>query len=187
MDMALIKSLGALIDVKPFGTIVTQTAGATASITGLTVDRMGQSTGSLARVLDLAVYYSAALTAGRTLSLQVTLNHSQNGTIWTPLYSEAVQLLVTAGSTATYTGIFRLTVNNSNYPNVYTGADNPSTPWNGFNLPANVAEPSVYLGSAARYLQAILTPTLSNTATDTVALLPLGIFAGYDILQAPIG
>jgi hypothetical protein len=42
----------------------------------------------------------------------------------------------------------------------------------------------VDLGNAQRYLRLIVTPTLSNTGTDTVQVMPTAVFAGFDRLAA---
>ncbi|MEJ0096080.1 MAG: hypothetical protein WDN46_22515 [Methylocella sp.] len=66
-------------------------------------------------------------------------------------------------------------------------ADNPNIPGQGFDLPGNLASPSIQLDSAHRLTRLTVTPHLSNATTDTAVIFPAGVFARFDTLEAPVG
>ena len=59
-----------------------QTAGANATVTGVTIDRGGFAGGSLPRSAEFAVAFDATLQSGKTLSVSFDVQHSTNNSTW---------------------------------------------------------------------------------------------------------
>ncbi len=170
-DIVIQKNIGAYIDQKAlFGSIANLTAGGAGNgvaVTSSSLDRQGFPTGSPPLSMDLGINWYAVLAAGKTLSLQVQLQTSPDNVNWTNYLSAASAIVATgpAGG-GTLFGVYRLIV---------PSADNP----------ANI--PGVSLNSASRYVRAVVTPTLSATATDTAQVQDINaILGGFDSLPAPI-
>jgi hypothetical protein len=113
---------------------------------------------------DILVYFETVLTAAKTLSLAITINHSPDGATWTAYATQAATVVATGAGTVT--GVARFTNG--------AAAQNPN------------GEPGLSLGSAQRYLQVVVTPHLSNTATDTATIAAIGVFGGSDSLPASL-
>jgi hypothetical protein len=181
-DFPLMKHIGDLVDTKPLSKSLSFTSGGAsdnATFTGLAVDRMASPTGSLAMTLDADIFFDATLSSGSTLSIAFDLQDSADGVNFSDYATEASAVVATGPSGGgAVQGIARLTIAN---------ADNPNIANNGFNLPGNIAAPSVSLQSARRYIRLLFTPHLSKGSVDTAVCAAFGVFAGYSTLEAPVG
>jgi len=75
-----------------------QTAGATATITGVTIDRGGFSGGSLPRSAEFAALFDTTLQSGKTLSVTFDLQHSTNNSTFTDFATSAAVVAATGPS-----------------------------------------------------------------------------------------
>ena len=99
-DTVLIRNIGQYITTRrasPAGTGA-QTAGATASITGVTIDREGFAGGSLPDSAQFAVLFDATLQSGKTLSIAFDVQHSTNNSSWTDFATNATAVVATGPS-----------------------------------------------------------------------------------------
>jgi hypothetical protein len=150
--LTLIHNVAALVTPRWAGPATgapTQTAGATAAVTGITIDRNAFNAGSLPKSAVFTANFYTSLSAGKTLSFAFEVDSSPDGSTWTSYATQAATVYASA-----------------------TGAQ------------TGQADFAVDLGNAQRYLRLIVTPTLSNTGTDTVQVIPTAVFAGFDRLPA---
>lgn len=99
-DITLIHNVGALGTTRrlsPAGTGA-QTAGATATVTGVTIDREGFAGGSLPRSVEVAALFDTTLQSGKTLSVYFDVQHSTNNTTWTDYATQASVVAATGPS-----------------------------------------------------------------------------------------
>ncbi|MEJ0093396.1 MAG: hypothetical protein WDN46_08155 [Methylocella sp.] len=176
------KHIGDLIDIKALSKSLSWTAGSAQDnvpLVGNVIDRLGFPTGSLPQTLDVGVLLDATLAAGATLSVAFDVQDSADGVNFAD-YATVPSAPYLTGPTGGghIQGVARLTLVN---------ADNPNIPGQGFNLPGNLASPSIQLDSARRFIRLTVTPHLSSATTDTAVIFPSGVFAGFDTLEAPVG
>jgi hypothetical protein len=179
-DMALQRHIGDYIDVKAASLSLAWTAGGasdSATWTGLTIDRGSAfSTGAFPRTADFDVVYDATLGSGHTLSLYFDLKSAPDGATWTDFATEASVVVATGPSGGgRVAGVARMTLVTPDDPTVAAQV----------NIPGQTTAPSIDLTSAQRYLQFNTIPHLSATGTDTAVIQAVGVFAGFDSLQAP--
>lgn len=179
-DLVTQKHIGDIIDVKALSSSLSWTAGQTtdsATWTGIAIDRGGAfSTGALPRTVDVDVFYDATLGSGHTLSVSFDVKHAPDGSTWTDFATQTSTVVATGPSGGgRVVGVSRMTLASADDPNVAAQT----------NIPGQIPEPSLNLGSAARYLRFDSVPHLSATGTDTAVIAAVGVFAGFDILQAP--
>lgn len=179
-DMSLQKHIGDLIDVKALSSSLSWTAGgASDSVTwtGLAIDRGGAfSTGAFPRTLDADVYFSATLGSGQTLSLYWDVQSAPDGSTWSDFATQTSTVVATGPSGGgTVIGVARMTLSSADDPNIASAT----------NLPGETPAPSIFLGGAQRYVRLNTVPHLSRTGTDTAVIAAIGVFAGFDLLQAP--
>lgn len=167
-DIVLQKSIGELEVPKVLSKSSAWTAGGTSDAVqffGTSIDRMGFSTGSLPRTVDVVIPWDATIASGATLSLTLTLQDSADNSSFADFATEGATVVATGNSGGTrQQGVARLTVASSDKP---TGT------------------PGVSLGGARRYVRLGITPDLSASGTDTGIVQGLGIFAGFDQLASP--
>lgn len=92
-----IGSEGTTRRMSPAGTGA-QTAGATATVTGVTIDRGGFSGGSLPRSAEFAALFDTTLASGKTLSVYFDVQHSTNNSTFTDFATQAATLAATGPS-----------------------------------------------------------------------------------------
>ncbi len=163
-DIVLQRNIGSLIDVKALSTPLSWTAGGAAdsvTFTGTSIDREGFSNGSLPKSVNVDVIYSATLGSGNTLAISFEIDSAPDNSTWTPFATEASAVIATGPSGGgVVSGVTRMTL--------------PSAASAGVNLDA-----------AQRYLRTLFVPHLNRAGTDTAIIAALGVFAGFDRLQAP--
>jgi len=179
-DIMLQKHIGDLIDLKALSSSLSWTAGgASDSVTwtGISIDRGGAfATGALPRTLDAALLFDATLASGKSLSVCWDVQHSPDNSTWSDFATEASQVVATGQSGGGRAiGVSRLTLSSADDPNIASAT----------NIPGQTPTPSINLGSAARYIRLNVVPHLASTGTDTGVIAAVGVFAGFDILQAP--
>ena len=111
-DIVLQHNIGAYGDLVNLADQSTATAGGAGNgvaVTGLTIDRMGFSTGSMPRSALFGVAWKAAVTNAKTLAIAYVVQHSPDGSTWTTLTSGSATVL-TAGSTTTFRGCYNVQV-----------------------------------------------------------------------------
>lgn len=113
-DIVTQKNIGALIDLERASDHATSTAGGsgdTTTVTGLTIDRMGFSTGALPQSALFGVLYEATLQSGKTLSLGYAVQEGADGTNWSD-YQTATYVVVSTGGSggSTNKGQFNIPV-----------------------------------------------------------------------------
>lgn len=94
-------NIGALVDVERASDHATSTAGGsgdTTTVTGLTIDRQGFSTGSMPRSALFSVIYEATLQSGKTLSLGYAVQDSADGSNWSDYQTATYAVVSTGGS-----------------------------------------------------------------------------------------
>jgi hypothetical protein len=91
-----VEGLGTLKRLSDHSTATAGGAGQATTVTGLTIDRKGFSTGSLPRSADLGVLYEATLQSGATLSLGYDVQHAPDGATWTD-FQTATYVTVATG------------------------------------------------------------------------------------------
>jgi len=143
----------------------------------LDIDRGGAfATGALPRTLDAALLFDATLASGKSLSVYWDVQHSPDNSTWSDFATEASQVVATGQSGGGRAiGVSRLTLSSADDPNIASAT----------NIPGQTPTPSINLGSAARYIRLNVVPHLASTGTDTGVIAAVGVFAGFDILQAP--
>lgn len=170
-DIVVQKNIGALIDTKNVLTLPDYpwTAGGgsdSATFTSSSVDREGFSTGSMPRSVDVAIFYSATLASGSSLTLYSEVDSAPDNSTWTTYASEQVTLATGPAGGGAVSGVHRMIVQ--------TVADNP------------VPGPGINLGSAARYVRYRGVPHLTRAGTDTGVISAVALtFGGFDQLAAP--
>lgn len=92
-------SLGALLRLSAAAAAVAAGAGDSTTTTGVTVDRMNFSNGSMPNSLAAGVAFEAVLATGKTLSIGYAVQDSADGTNWSD-YQTATYAAVATGSTA---------------------------------------------------------------------------------------
>ncbi|HLY04263.1 MAG TPA: hypothetical protein VKR31_00800 [Rhizomicrobium sp.] len=99
-DIVQTKNIGALVDIQRCSDHATSTAGGSGdatTVTGLTIDRAGFSSGSLPRSALFGVLYEATIASGKTLSIGYAVQHSLDGSTWTD-YQTATYAVVSTGA-----------------------------------------------------------------------------------------
>lgn len=99
-DLVLTHNVAAYITTRrasPAGTGA-QTAGANATVTGVTIDRGGFAGGSLPRSMEAAVLFDTTLASGKTLSVAFDVQHSTNNSTWTDFATTAAVVVATGPS-----------------------------------------------------------------------------------------
>ncbi len=97
-DILTQHNIAALVDLRRLTDHSTATAGGTGAgtqVVGLTVDRMGMGTGSLAQSALMGVIYETTLAAGDTLSLAYEIDSSPDGSTWTNIQSATAAVVAT--------------------------------------------------------------------------------------------
>lgn len=94
-----IGSLGALKYLSAAASAIAASTGDSATTTGVTIDRMGFSTGAMPMTLDATVLYDATLETGKTLSIGYAAQDSADGANWSD-YQTATYAVVATGATA---------------------------------------------------------------------------------------
>lgn len=89
--------LGTTRRLSPAGTGA-QTAGAAATITGVTVDRGGFASGSLPRSAEIAALFDATLASGKTLSFYFDVQDSPDGTNFSDFATSTTTVALTGVS-----------------------------------------------------------------------------------------
>ena len=176
------KNIGALIDVKALSSFLAWTAaGASDNVTwtGITIDRQAFANGSMPLSMDASVVWGAKISAsGSSISLAMQVQDSPDGTNWSDFATSASTALYTAGTSGGAAfGTYRMTRSN---------ADNPAVTYNP-NSGGLTQSPSIGLSSARRYIRINFVPDMSGAGTDTAVMMAYGVFAGFDLLPAPIG
>jgi hypothetical protein len=98
-DILTQRNIAALGDLKRLTDHSTATAGgsgAATTVTGLTIDRMGFSTGAQPLSAEFGVLYEATLQSGATLSLGYDVQTAPDGSTWTD-YQTATYAVVATG------------------------------------------------------------------------------------------
>jgi hypothetical protein len=149
-------SLGS--NAAPAASIVAGGSGNGVAVTGITIDR---TTIGMAQVAIFATLFEANLTANKTLSLSgLKVEHSTDGATWVPYVPP--------------------------YPNTtYTQPGVVATGPTGNGIVRGTSAIEVSLSSAYRYVRFDMTPTLSNTATDTAVLMTHAHFGGFSHVPPP--
>lgn len=159
MALTILRNVGAYLLSVIASAFVSATAGGSGdatAVTGIAIDRLNPSTGSLAACARFGIAWSAVLAQDKTLSLgTVLIEQSDDGTNFD----------ATAYETFTDPGV------------VATGGTGGSTE-------RGITPFDVDLGNAKRWVRIKFTPDLSNTATDTASLLAFADLAGFDRLPA---
>jgi hypothetical protein len=178
-DFSTQKHIGDIIDVKALSSSLSWTAGGasdSATWTGISVDRMNFSTSYMPHTADFDVFYDATLASGAHLSLSFDVQSAPDGSTWSDYATEASQIVATGPSGGgRVVGIARMTVSSADDPSIASAT----------NLPGQTATPSLNLSSAQRFVRFNFAPHLSSAGTDTAIAAAVGVFAGFDGLQAP--
>ena len=173
------KHIGDIITVKALSKSLAWTAGGAsdaATWTGNTIDRESFSNGSMPKTLDADVFFDATLGSGNTLSLTYAVQTSDDGSSWTDYATTAAVVVATGVSGGgVIQGVGRLTL---------SSADSPSIA-NATNIPGQTPAPSIGLSNARRYVRLNVIPDFNRAGTDTGVIAGVGVFAGFDSVQAP--
>ena len=117
-DIVTQKNIAALGDLKRLAdhsTAVAAGAGNATTVTGLTIDRQGFSTGALPRSAQFGVLYEATLASGNTLSFGYAVQHSANNSDWTDYQTAGSTVVSTAtGGAAAPKASFNVAVDLAN-------------------------------------------------------------------------
>ena len=99
-DLVLVRNIGAYITTRRGSGAGTgaQTAGATATITGATIDREGFAGGSLPDSMQTAFLYDSTLASGKTLVVYFDVQHSTNNSTFTDFATGTGTTTVTGAS-----------------------------------------------------------------------------------------
>ncbi len=100
-DIVYVKNIAGLVDVSRMSDHSTATAASTGdatSVTGLTIDRMGFSTGSMPRSAMMSVVYEATLASGKTISIGYAVQTSDDNSSWTDYLTATYAVVATGGS-----------------------------------------------------------------------------------------
>lgn len=101
-DIVLQRDVGSLGALKRLSAAASATAASTGdstTTTGVTIDRMGFTSGSMPMTLAAAVVWEATLATSKTLSIGYAVQDSADGTNWSD-YQTATYAAVATGSTA---------------------------------------------------------------------------------------
>lgn len=99
-DIVLQRNVGGLGDLVRLTDHATQVAagsGDATSVTGITIDRLGFSTGSMPATALMGVIYEATLASGQTQSLGYAVQHSADNSSWSD-YQTATYVVVATGA-----------------------------------------------------------------------------------------
>lgn len=109
--IVLLRNVAAYVKNAVGSAFVAQTAGATAAVTGSTVDRLDPNTGALAGSAVFSLFWTTVLTAAKTFSIgSVVVQHSADGsTNWTTLVTPTAPGVVATGA-GTVSGIANFAV-----------------------------------------------------------------------------
>ena len=105
-----IASLGTLARLSDQSTATAAGSGDATTVTGLTIDRIGFSNGSMPRSAEIGVVYEATMTSGKTLSIGYAAQHSTNGSTWLDYQTAAPVVVATAGATTVFKSSFNVAV-----------------------------------------------------------------------------
>lgn len=90
-----VAALGSLLRLSAASSAVAGGAGDNATVTGVTIDRLGFGNGSLAGVLNAGVAYDAVLAAAATLSISYVVQDSDDGVTFASYRTGAASVVAT--------------------------------------------------------------------------------------------
>ena len=97
--IVLLRNIAALASNLRGSAFVAQTAGATAAVTGTTIDRVDANNGALASSALFSLFWTTVLSAAKTFSIgSVVVQHSPDGSTWSTYVTPTSPGLVATGA-----------------------------------------------------------------------------------------
>lgn len=105
-----IAALGDLVRLSDHSTAVAAGSGDATTVTGITIDRAGFSTGAMPQSGLFGVAYEATLTSAKSLSLGYAIQDSADGTNFSDFQTATYATVVTGSATTAFKGCWNVAV-----------------------------------------------------------------------------